>query len=114
MKTIKLNVGAMGLALALGLSAGSAILVTITGCAGDPYKRSTGEYIDDKTLSMRVTSALHDNADYKFDDVDVTALKGTLQLSGFVNTSDQKKQAAKIAKEVQGVTDVENSITVKE
>ena len=89
--------------------------VVLSGCtAGDKYNRSTGEYIDDKSVSMRVKSALNDNTEYKFDDVNVTTFRGTVQLSGFVNTSEQKSKAAQIAKTVQGVHEVENNISVKE
>ena len=97
----------------LGLSTG-AVLTGITGCAGDRYNRSTGEHIDDESVRMRVNSALHDNADYKFNGVNVTVFKGEVQLSGFVDLSDQKAKAAEIAKQVEGVKNVANSITVKE
>lgn len=92
----------------------AAVATLTTGCAGDRYNRSTGEYIDDKSLSMRVRSALGDNPEYKFGDVSVTSFKGVVQLSGFVNSSDQKSKAGSIAKGVDGVRSVENNITVKE
>jgi hyperosmotically inducible protein len=98
------------LAASLGLTGATAILVS--GCAGDKYSRSTGEYIDDKTVISRVNSALHDNAEYKFESVQVASFKGNVQLSGFVDSEAQKYNAAKIAKTVQGVRDVENDITV--
>jgi hyperosmotically inducible periplasmic protein len=46
--------------------------------------------------------------------VNVIACKGTVQLSGFVNTADQKTKAGEIARQVQGVQDVVNNITVKD
>jgi hyperosmotically inducible protein len=101
------------MALCLGITATTAV-VSLTGCAGDRYNRSTGEYIDDKGLSSRVNSALNDNPEYKFEGVNVTTFRGTVQLSGFVNTEDQKSKAGDIAKGVQGVKDVVNNITVKE
>ena len=85
----------------------------MTGCAGDRYQRSTGEYIDDKAISRRVKSALNDNAEYKFSDVHVDSFKGTVQLSGFVTTGDQKRKAGDIAERVDGVKKVENNITIK-
>src|SRR5262245_20529897 len=85
----------------------------LTGCAGDRYQRSTGEYIDDKSLNVRVKNALHDAPEYKYGDVEVASFKGNVQLSGFVNSSDQKRKATQIAQNVQGVKDVENNITVK-
>ena len=88
--------------------------VVLSGCAGDKYNRSTGEYIDDKSVTSRVKSALNSNPEYKFDEVNVVAFRGTVQLSGFVNTSAQKSKAAQIAKTVQGVKDIENNISVKE
>ncbi len=110
---MKIKRTSLFLAILLGISTG--ILVTgLTGCAGDRYNRSTGEHIDDDSVRMRVNSALHDNADYKFDGVNVAVFKGEVQLSGFVDMSDQKSKAADIARQVPGVKNVVNSITVKE
>jgi osmotically-inducible protein OsmY len=109
---MKTKIASLCVAVCLGLPV--AVVTLTTGCAGDRYNRSTGEYIDDKGLSMRVRSALGDNAEYKFSDVSVTSFKGTVQLSGFVNSSDQKAKAGTIAKNVEGVRNVENNITVKE
>ncbi|HEY5297340.1 MAG TPA: BON domain-containing protein [Verrucomicrobiae bacterium] len=104
--------GGLFLALCLGLSTAT-VVTTFTGCAGSRYDRSTGQYIDDKSITSRVNDALNDNAEYKFSDVNVTAFRGTVQLSGFVDNSDQKDKAGQIAKQVQGVKDVQNNITVK-
>jgi hyperosmotically inducible protein len=108
---MKKNTNGLCLLLCLGLS--TAAITTFTGCAGDKYDRSTGEYIDDKSLTVRVHDALHDNPEYKFDGVDVNVYRGVVQLSGFVNTSDQKSKADDIAKGVQDVKDVKDNITVK-
>jgi osmotically-inducible protein OsmY len=111
-KTMKTKISS--LCLALCLAAPVVASVGLTGCAGSRYERSTGEYIDDKALNSRVSSALDDNPDYKFSDVKVASFRGTVQLSGFVNTADQKSKAGEIAKAVQGVKGVENNITVKD
>ena len=108
---MKTQISTLCLSLCLGLP----VAVTgLTGCAGDRYERSTGEYIDDKGITVRVKSALGDSPEYKFKDVNVTSFKGTVQLSGFVNTSDQRRRAAEIAEKVQGVRKVENNIILKE
>jgi osmotically-inducible protein OsmY len=109
--TMKNKISSLFVAVCLGLPL---IATSFTGCAGDRYNRSTGEYLDDKGLNMRVKSALSDNPEYKFGDVKVTSFRGTVQLAGFVNTAAQKSEAAKIARGVQGAKDVENNITVKE
>jgi hyperosmotically inducible periplasmic protein len=112
-KTMKVQATGLCLALGLGLStlaAGS----LFTGCvAGDRYSRSTGEYIDDQATVSRVKSALNDNAVYKFTGVKVASFKGTVQLSGFVDTAAQATDAVEIAGKVPGAKNVVNSLTVK-
>jgi hyperosmotically inducible protein len=50
---------------------------------------------------------------YKFEDVKVTTFQGTVQLSGFAATGDEKSRAEKIAHDLPGVKNVENNISVK-
>lgn len=109
---MKVTASTLNLALCLGLLTTAAVTAT-TGCAGDKYNRSTGEYIDDQSLKARVSDALHDNPEYKFGGVDVHSFRGTVQLSGFVDTDDQKSKAGDIAKGVQGVKNIINNISVK-
>lgn len=86
----------------------------LTGCrTGDRYQQSTGEYIDDHTLTSRVKKTLGDDVQYKYGDVNVVTFKGVVQLSGFVNTNEQKKRAGDLAKSVPAVNEVQNNITVK-
>lgn len=103
-KVLTLIIGLSSLALVSGLS----------GCAGNRYTQSTGERIDDSGDSSRVKKALAADTQYKYEDVNVETFKGVVQLSGFVNSKDQKKRAGDLANKVQGVTSVENNITVKE
>jgi osmotically-inducible protein OsmY len=105
------------LAFATALTASLSALA-LTGCdrtaTSQPATQETaGQYVDDKTLAAHVKAALADNPNYKFDDVKVDASGGTVQLSGFVNTSDQKSKAVDVAKTVPGVKDVQNSISLK-
>ena len=90
------------------------LLLGVTGCVGNRYEQSTGERIDDHGTSSRVKSALSDDTQYKYGDVSVQTFKGTVQLSGFVNSRDQKNRAGDLAKKVEGVKEVANNITVKE
>jgi osmotically-inducible protein OsmY len=106
-KTLKV----LGLIISLGalpLAGG------LTGCAGGRYTQSTGEHIDDRAIASRVKSALGDDTQYKYDSVNVNTFKGTVQLSGFVNSRDQKNRAGDLAKKVEGAKKVVNNITVKE
>ena len=90
-------------------------LTGMTGCtAGDRYNESTGEAIDDSATTGRVKDALAHDGIYKYPEVNVTTFKGTVQLSGFVDNGDQKSRALTLAKNVPGVKDVVNNITVKD
>jgi len=83
----------------------------VTGCTtGSRYEQSTGERIDDHNTSSRVRAALADDLQYKYGGV----FKGTVQLSGLVNTRDQKNRAGDLARKVRGVNGGENNIIVKE
>ncbi|HTD67572.1 MAG TPA: BON domain-containing protein [Candidatus Limnocylindria bacterium] len=92
--------------------------VGFVGCASDKadsdsHKRTTGRYIDDKMLGMKVKGALDDSEVYKFPDVKVNTYEGTVQLTGFVDTDDQKRKAEEIARNIQGVSSVQNQISLK-
>lgn len=102
----------MSMALCVGLLT-TGVVGTLTGCAGNANTRSTGQYVDDKSLQHQVSEALENNPQYKFDQVNVDVYHATCQLSGFVDTQAQKKKAGEIAKGVQGVTSVDNNITVR-
>jgi hypothetical protein len=109
-KTVQ-NLKTFSIILSLGAFALGGGLV---GCAGTRSTQSTGERIDDHGASSRVKSALGADTQYKYDMVTVETFKGTVQLSGFVNSRDQKTRAADLAKRVEGVKEVVNNITVKE
>src|SRR3954467_12314126 len=100
-----------GLIIALGALP---LVGGLTGCAGGRYTQSTGERIDDSGDSSRVKKALAADTQYKYEDVNVETFKGVVQLSGFVNSRDQKNRAGDLAKKVQGIKEVKNNITVKE
>ncbi|HEY0548032.1 MAG TPA: BON domain-containing protein [Verrucomicrobiae bacterium] len=100
------------------LSLAAVTAVSFVGCATDgadrdSHKRSTGRYIDDKMLVGKVKGALGDSAVYKFPDVNVNTYNGTVQLTGFVDTMDQKRKAEEIARNVHGVSGVQNQIALK-
>jgi osmotically-inducible protein OsmY len=88
-------------------------LSSVTGCAGTPTRESTGEYIDDSTITAKVKAALVADKLVSAFAVSVETYKGAVQLSGFVDTPAQKQAAETDAMGVQGVRSVENKITVK-
>jgi hyperosmotically inducible periplasmic protein len=87
--------------------------VSLTGCAGTRTRESTGEYVDDSAITTKVKTELIRDSSIKSRQIDVTTFKGVVQLSGFVDTKDQKTRAEQIAGSVSGVREVRNNIEVK-
>ena len=91
----------------------SVFMMFVAGCVGGRSARSSEEYIDEKLLNARVTRALNESPEYKLNRVVVQSFGGVVQLSGFVNTPDQRSKATEIAQGVSGVKSVENNITIQ-
>jgi hyperosmotically inducible periplasmic protein len=105
---MKLAIPTLVTILALG---GAAALQS--GCAGTPTRASTGEMIDDTTITTKVKAAFVKDPVVKAMDVKVETFKGAVQLSGFVDSAEQKARAEQIAASVQGVASVRNNISLK-
>jgi hyperosmotically inducible periplasmic protein len=95
----------------------AAVAGGVVGCATradhDYNKRTAGQVIDDTVLAQRVRGVLGDSPVYKFPDVKMETFAGTVQLSGFVDTNEQKRRAEELARNVRGVVSVQNQITLK-
>ena len=76
-------------------------------------KETAGMAMDDSTLTAKVKSALIDNSDTNANDIKVETKAGVVQLSGFVDSDQQKTAASKVASAVTGVNSVENNLSVK-
>lgn len=90
------------------------VLALLTACAPSGTHRGTGEYVDDTAISARIKTALAADPEVKATEVQVETYKGTVQLSGFVESSESAARAAKIAHDTRGVKEVRNSMVVRE
>lgn len=97
----------------VGIFSAGLVAFTLFGCAGGKQSESTGQYIDSATITTKVKAGIAKASDLSVFSIGVTTYKGVVQLSGFVNTQAQKDHAGQIARNVSGVTGVENNITVK-
>lgn len=100
--------GLMAALVLTGLLAGPMV-----ACSSSPTRESTGEYIDDATISTKVRAQLIGDKDLNLFQIDVTTFKGVVQLSGFVNSASAKSRASTVASSVQGVKEVRNNLIVK-
>jgi len=95
----------------LGAAALLAVSMGVSGCHSTD--RTTGQAINDKMISFNVNHALSTDPVLKYPDVKVNVYNGNAQLTGFVNTEEQRTRAAQIASGVPGVTQVINEISIK-
>ena len=86
-----------------------------TSCSTSSGKdeRSEGRTKDDKEIAEKIRKSLEEEPVYKFGNVDVKAYGGDVQLSGFVNTDQQKDRAGEIAGRTAGVVNVHNNLVLK-
>ena len=87
-----------------------ALAFASAGCHSD---RPTGQVINDSMTAHNVKSALSHDPMYKFEDVDVKVYNGNAELTGFVNSDQQRTRAAEVAAHVPGISQVINEIMLK-
>jgi osmotically-inducible protein OsmY len=85
--------------------------LALAGCAGT--KEAVSEYFDDSTITAKVKTKLFDDPQTSGFAITVKTYKGTVQLSGFVNSDKEKARAGELAKAVPGVKEVKNDLIVK-
>ena len=92
----------------------SAILLTATlGCASSRTHEGTGEYVDDSVITTKVKAAILGEPGLKVSEINVETYKGVVQLSGFVTSRADIKDAVRVASAVGGVKSVTNEMHVK-
>lgn len=83
------------------------------GCAGTETRSSTGQQLDDSAITAKVKSQLLADPQVSGLQVNVETFKGQVQLSGYVNSPDERTKAEQIARNVEGVKNVSNDLIVK-
>jgi hyperosmotically inducible protein len=68
--------------------------------------------MDDSVLTSKVKIALIDDPVTKAGQINVETYRGVVQLGGFVDNTQQKEQATKVARSVTGVKEVRNDLRV--
>jgi hyperosmotically inducible periplasmic protein len=99
----------------LTLALASALVATLgtTGCAVTRNQETVGAYVDDAALTTRVKAKFAADPTVSAMAISVETLKGTVQLSGFAKSAEEKSMAEKLARETSGVVAVRNDISVR-
>jgi osmotically-inducible protein OsmY len=91
----------------------AAALLLAAGCASTSNRESTGQYIDDTSITTRVKKAIFDEPSLKVTQINVETYKSVVQLSGWVDSTAQLGTAGSVARSVEGVTSVKNDLRLK-
>jgi len=95
------------------LVAALAATAALAGCASTGKQESTGQYLDSSAITAKVKANLLADSDVKSMPIKVKTYKGTVQLSGFVDSDAQRQKAIEDARSVPGVREVKDSLVVK-
>jgi len=89
------------------------LIATLVACASTSKQSGTGDYVDDSVITTKVKSLLAADDFLKSFEISVETYKGTVQLSGFVDSQKAVDKAGEIASGVKGVKSVKNNLNVK-
>lgn len=90
-----------------------ALAALLAACSSSPTQESTGEYLDDATITTRIKGAFLQDNDVKAGNIQVTTYKGKVQLSGYADSDREIIKAVQLANGVPGVKSVQNDIRLK-
>lgn len=94
------------------LAVAALVAVTSVGCQSTMGK-SAGDTMSDAQISTSVQSKLTADRVSNFTRVDVDTERGVVNLSGIVQSAEQKARAAEVARQVNGVKRVNNNLQVQ-
>ena len=88
-------------------------LITGSGCAVQRGQETMGAYLDDTTITTQVKSRFVESKEVDASSISVETLNGTVMLSGFAKSANERSAAERIARAVGGVKAVRNEIAVR-
>ena len=91
----------------------SLALLTATGCAVTRGQETVGAYVDDTVITSTVKSRFIEDTQVSAAAISVETLNGTVMLSGFAKSGNERMTAENIARGVNGVKMVKNEIAVR-
>lgn len=77
-------------------------------------QQSAGRVVDDVTINTAVKARLVEDETTKAHQINVETQRGVVQLSGFVESQEQKQRAGELARAVDGVSSVRNDLEIRQ
>jgi hyperosmotically inducible protein len=89
------------------------ILLSTTGCAVTRGQETTGAYVDDAGITTRIKARFVENTSVDAASIKVETLNGTVMLSGFAKSANERNTAEGLARGVSGVKSIKNEIAIR-
>lgn len=91
----------------------SAAFALSLGLSAAAHAETTGQYIDDATITTKVKAALLQDEQLKDTSISVETDKANVHLTGMVSTKSQANEAVRVANQIGGVKGVLDHIAVR-
>lgn len=91
---------------------GLVVMLSLAACQSTSGK-TAGQTMADSTITATVQSKLTADRVSNFSRVDVDTEEGVVSLSGVVQSAEQKTHAETLARQVKGVTKVQNNLQIQ-
>jgi hyperosmotically inducible periplasmic protein len=95
------------------IAAIAAAMAVGSGCSVMRGQETAGAYVDDATITTSVKAKMVENKNVDAGAIKVETLNGTVQLSGFAKSAQERSTAEAIARDTKGVKSVKNNVTVR-
>jgi hyperosmotically inducible periplasmic protein len=86
----------------------------VAACAPAEQRRTVGTYVDDRAIAARINTEMARDPVTKATQVSVESFRGVVQLNGFVDSQEAISRAEEIARNIEGVQEVQNNLVVRE
>lgn len=88
------------------------VVSMVVGCTS-LTGQTTGQYVDDRTITSTVKAKLVADKAANLTRVDVDTTNRVVSLNGIVESREQKARAEQLAMQVSGVRDVKNNLQIQ-
>jgi len=89
------------------------LMLAFAACDSTSKQEGAGEFVDDSVITTKVKALLAEDDFLKSFQISVETYKGSVQLSGFVDSQKAIDKAVEITRSVKGVKSVKNNLSVK-
>ncbi len=88
-------------------------LAMFSGCAS-LTGRTTGEYIDDASITTEANAIIIKDPDAKYFKIDVSSTNGNVVLAGYIHDKKAEERIVAKIREIKGVKSVKSNLKIEE